>query len=114
MSLFLKYKLPLKLLAYHTALVLLVFSLSFLPSKNPDSSIGFLLTVITMYLIDSPVGMIFEKVLKPMTEDNLSLRVAIPTRKRRASHPRVTFRMIFTQPHVLYSKQNTDRSRRRI
>ena len=63
------YKLPLILVAIHTALILIVIGLSFLPWRNPDSSIGFLLMVITYYFIDMPVGLGFEKIIRPLIRE---------------------------------------------
>ncbi len=63
------YKLSFILVSIHSALILIVVGLSFLPWRNPDSSIGFLLMVITYHFIDMPVGLGFEKVIRPLIKE---------------------------------------------
>ena len=72
-----KYRLAWRLVAAHTFLIVAVFGLSFLPWKNPDSSIAFLLMVLVEYFIDFPIGMLFEKIIKPIKTDNFALWIAI-------------------------------------
>jgi hypothetical protein len=60
------YKLSWILISIHTVLILVVIGLSFLPSQNPDSSIGFRPMVLTYYFVDLPVGLAFEKIMRPL------------------------------------------------
>lgn len=75
-----KYKLAWWLLAIHTLLVLAWFGSTFLPSDNPDSSIGFMLMVVTGYILDFPIGFMFEKIirpLRPLWTDNFPIWFAV-------------------------------------
>lgn len=72
-----KYKLAWRLSAVHTILIVAAFGLSFLPSENPDSSLSFILMVLTGYFIDFPIGMIFEYIIRPMKPENYQLWIVI-------------------------------------
>ena len=64
-----RYRLSWLFIAFHTVLILAVIGLSFLSARNPDSSIGFLLMVITYYFLDLPVGLVFEKIIRPLIKE---------------------------------------------
>lgn len=72
-----KYKLAWKLLGAHTLIVISWFGLSFLPSDNPDSSIAFILMVLVGYIADFPIGMIYEKILRPLKPENISIWIGL-------------------------------------
>jgi hypothetical protein len=63
------YKLSFMLVAIHAALILIVIGLSFFHWRIPDSSIGFLLMVITYYFVDLPVGLGFDKIIRPLIRE---------------------------------------------
>ena len=70
-----EYHLAWRLVAIHTFLVTVCFGLAFIPSDNPDASIAFTLMVFVGYILDFPIGMIFEKIIRPMKTDNFPLWV---------------------------------------
>ena len=55
-------RIPLLFVAGHTTLLILTAIAMILPlqSNNQDSSIGFIMMVITFYVIDFPIGLLFE------------------------------------------------------
>jgi hypothetical protein len=55
-------KIPTMCVIVHTALLLLTAFAIFLSrnSGNPDASIGFLMACLTFYVIDFPIGLLFE------------------------------------------------------
>ncbi len=65
-------KLPLMMLVIHSFLVVVAFGTCFLPSQQPDLSIGIVLTFIIGIFIDFPVGILLGKIIWPALGGNNS------------------------------------------
>ena len=60
----------------HSILIVLALGLSFLPSDNPDTSIAYGLMCI-VGIIDFPITMLFEKIIRPIKPESYPLWVAM-------------------------------------
>ncbi len=65
-------KLPLMMVLIHSFLVVVAFGTCFLPSRQPDLSIGIVLTFIIYIFIDFPVGILLGKIIWPALGGNNS------------------------------------------
>ena len=72
-----KYRLAWQLITIHTFLIVVVFILPFFHWENPDSSIAFILMVLVCYFVDFPLGILFEKLIRPIRPDNFQLWMVI-------------------------------------
>jgi hypothetical protein len=58
-------QLPVTAVILHTILVAVTVGLCLLPSSNRDSSIGFLMMVVTGYFVDLPIGLFVVESIRP-------------------------------------------------